>query len=86
MKMLHSLAAYDCEEPPPPENGLVATGTWTFGIYSRIACINPAEYDFAELPAPFYKCGNEGFWDPPNSTPFRYPGCARKYKKCISKF
>lgn len=67
--------AFDCEQPPPPNKGMAAFGTWTFGQYARIACINPTEYDFTSLPPPFYKCGQEGFWDPPNSTPFRFPGC-----------
>ena len=34
---------------------------------------------------PFYRCGQEGVWDPQHGQPFRFPTCARKYIQGVPK-
>ncbi|XP_041364224.1 uncharacterized protein LOC121379643 [Gigantopelta aegis] len=64
----------DCAEPPAPVLGGKVCSAWTHGHYCSVAC--PDNYDFAEFPPPFYRCGLEGFWDPPRGNPFRFPACS----------
>ncbi|KAK6170352.1 hypothetical protein SNE40_018764 [Patella caerulea] len=67
---------FDCIRPPAPVLGLAACNGWTHGQYCVVSCIDPVHYDFVEFPPPFYRCGKEGFWDPPRGNPFRFPPCA----------
>ncbi|XP_048248139.1 uncharacterized protein LOC124151774 isoform X1 [Haliotis rufescens] len=73
---------FDCIEPPAPLNGGKACRAWQHGHYCSIACF--PNYEFVEFPPPFYRCGNEGFWDPPRGSPFLFPSCAMPYPPASS--
>lgn len=70
--------AYNCTDPPASKNTIKACGTWRHGIYCKISCIDPDRYAFTETVPQVYRCGQEGFWDPPRGQIFTFPSCAGK--------
>ncbi|KAK3593640.1 hypothetical protein CHS0354_025531 [Potamilus streckersoni] len=71
-----------CEIPSPPLNGASDCGYWSQGQYCRIKCLG--NNDFTESTALLYKCGKEGFWDPPRGRVFRFPPCSEISDPSIS--
>lgn len=62
--------------PVPSSNVIMTCSNWSDGIYCTIRCKDPVMHKFVEEIPPFYKCGREGFWDPPRGEEFTFPTCA----------
>ncbi|KAJ8319256.1 hypothetical protein KUTeg_004347 [Tegillarca granosa] len=67
---------YNCSDPPASKNTIKACGSWSHGYYCKISCIDPERYAFTETVPQVYRCGKEGFWDPPRGQIFTFPSCA----------
>ncbi|XP_005095363.1 uncharacterized protein LOC101864054 [Aplysia californica] len=68
---------FQCKDPSPPANGARVCGEWHHGRYCIPSCL--PNFRFVTPTPPFYRCGLEGEWDPPNGMPFSFPACARTH-------
>ena len=41
-------------------------------------CVKDHDFPAADFPPPFYKCAQDGAWDPVDGAVFRFPACASK--------
>ncbi|CAL1530794.1 unnamed protein product, partial [Lymnaea stagnalis] len=64
------LRRFDCIDPPPPVSGSRVCGNWQHGRYCVPSCMN--KFQFMTPVPKFYRCGQEGVWDPPTG----FPACA----------
>ncbi|XP_052070616.1 uncharacterized protein LOC127709241 isoform X4 [Mytilus californianus] len=67
---------FNCSLPPPPSNVILTCSSWSEGLQCSVKCQDPRIQSFVEEVPPFYKCGREGFWDPPRGEEFNFPICA----------
>ncbi|XP_059165396.1 uncharacterized protein LOC131947978 [Physella acuta] len=71
----------ECIDPPPPLSGIRACYTWKHGRYCVPSCL-PKYHFVAPIPA-FYRCGQEGLWDPSSGEPFSFPACASAHPPAL---
>ncbi|XP_076073923.1 uncharacterized protein LOC143045353 isoform X3 [Mytilus galloprovincialis] len=67
---------FNCSLPAPPSNVILTCSTWSEGLQCSVKCQDPRIQSFVEEVPSFYKCGREGFWDPPRGREFNFPSCA----------
>ncbi|XP_071132432.1 uncharacterized protein [Mytilus edulis] len=67
---------FNCSLPAPPSNVILTCSTWPEGLQCSVKCQDPRIQSFVEEVPSFYKCGREGFWDPPRGREFNFPTCA----------
>ncbi|KAH9504425.1 hypothetical protein Btru_063570 [Bulinus truncatus] len=59
-----------CMDPPPPQSGGRICHNWLHGRYCIPTCMT--RFHFVAPTPKFYRCGQEGVWDPATN----FPGCA----------
>lgn len=76
LKVTIYFAASNCSKPKAPPNVSLTCADWSKGISCSVRCNQPSIHNFVEQIPSFYKCGREGFWDPPRGKDFTFPICA----------